>query len=735
MKAMLFEETAAEAILNLADVPKSLWAFDVTALAESHIDGVHKGDVFYAIGPKASTASSGIIFPLTEDGFFRGVPEDIRTTVLLRCLRAALTTLRPGSFLPRSWASYTTDDLTIFFASTLAMGHEGQAARAILQRHPRQTNHVLLCEYVGSGAPIDLHTYRPSNDAEQALLVAASQFPEALQAPRRRPGQYDLVGMPAHVAIAQEFQYSDWLKLLTSEQRGFAFKAIESPTRLRGAAGTGKTLALTVKALHDLYDAVDNGSDFRCALITHNWGSAEVIRAALRRLDERGVLVNPEPQKSIEIMTLQALASRVLQLNSSGVKPISEDGYEGKVMQLEGISALTEEFAKSDWSMFRKRCSPEFSARIQAPRDTAVARSLAWDLMNEFACVVGAERGLRKEDYVRLGRAKWMMPLPKEGDREVVFILHERFRKWMHEGLRSLTMYDVINDFLRFLDGNMWDVRRRVEGFDLLLVDEFHLFNKQEILVFQYLMRRADDEQHVVVALDPRQSPADTFLGFGGSAAAKAPMFTTKGATIQLDTVFRYTFEINAVIECLEEFWFGFELPEEWGSSKRRPSVHGPVPSLQRTTTVVSSIDNAIRLAERLSSRPSGGGTAVLCLSDVTFQRFHKHVALLGKSKGCRVIRSRDDTEMMAGLGHRYVISQPEYVAGLQFDSVIIPDANDELAGTGLDQQLAARRLLSGLYLAISRARSELHAFAADEASGLLRYLKPAVNAAAITVA
>ncbi|WP_206215730.1 hypothetical protein, partial [Pseudomonas viridiflava] len=66
---------------------------------------------------------------------------------------------------------------------------------------------------------------------------------------------------------------------MSQEQLRFVNQPLDRPVRLRGAAGTGKTQAMAVKFLRDLYDDVDIGGDKVFAFITHSSALAhEVIR-------------------------------------------------------------------------------------------------------------------------------------------------------------------------------------------------------------------------------------------------------------------------------------------------------------------------------------------------------------------------------------------------------------------------------------------------------------------------
>jgi hypothetical protein len=64
-------------------------------------------------------------------------------------------------------------------------------------------------------------------------------------------------------------------------------------------------------------------------------------------------------------------------------------------------------------------------------------------------------------------------------------------------------------------------------------------------------------------------------------------------------------------------------------------------------------------------------------------------------------------------------LSTPEYVAGLQFDTVVLVDANKSLVPEGGNTGYLMRRILSELYLGISRAERRLHIFASQDAGGI----------------
>lgn len=79
-------------------------------------------------------------------------------------------------------------------------------------------------------------------------------------------------------------------------------------------------------------------------------------------------------------------------------------------------------------------------------------------------------------------------------------------------------------------------------------------------------------------------------------------------------------------------------------------------------------------------------------------------------------------------MNRRMVLSMPEYVAGLQFDTVILADVNENLVPDGSYKGHSERRFISELYLGMSRAEYRLMVVAATDGNGLSPYLETAVE-------
>jgi hypothetical protein len=80
---------------------------------------------------------------------------------------------------------------------------------------------------------------------------------------------------------------------------------LQGPIRLRGAAGTGKTLAMVLKALKTKYDADDAKETMRILFVTHSWAMAEYVDQQIQNLDKR-----KDSKSTIDVFPLLYLANK-----------------------------------------------------------------------------------------------------------------------------------------------------------------------------------------------------------------------------------------------------------------------------------------------------------------------------------------------------------------------------------------------------------------------------------------
>ena len=518
---------------------------------------------------------------------------------------------------------------------------------------------------------------------------------------------------------------------LTVEQRIFVDKPHEGPVRLRGAAGTGKTLSLVIKLLRDGMRAEADGRDVRFGLLTHSFASVDLVNAIAESLDSGGLMFGQGKHAKLEVRTLNDLAFEHLHFNLENLRPLSLDGREGRRLQFELIQGVLREMAASKIlpSEF-DGLTPELKERWFAAAQKCDDRFVA-EVMNEFACVLdadgiraGEERAERYATFVG-SRPAWLMALPSELDRRFVLEVHRRYRKLLSE-MNTLSVDEMVADFDSFLNSNRWDRLRSRRGFDALFVDELHLFTSIERLTLHKLIKpTVDDEGRprrppIFMAYDLKQSPRDTFTEYGDP---ENNLFTPKTGLqnsdlVFLNKVFRYTKEIAEFLSDLDATFPAMIIPGEWEAYNGEAEESNGVPELIVFPDERKLFKSVFDAARRVARSTDGGGRrmAVLCASEEYFDQYL--TAASGQFEGqFLAITSRQPSSELRHAGKRFIFSMPEYVAGLQFQTVFLIHVDAREAPK--DAAFGVRRqFISNVYLGSSRAEQILKLVACTARGG-----------------
>src|SRR5205814_3568736 len=128
------------------------------------------------------------------------------------------------------------------------------------------------------------------------------------------------------------------------------------------------------------------------------------------------------------------------------------------------ISETLATFVRSDWVAYRASCTPAFSKRVEGQLGTPERDTFLWDLMLEFSCVIspnGIFPGVNAlQRYLKIRRARWMMPLENHQEKQVVMSLYDEYINRL-ESDRHLTSDQIIGDYLNSLATFRWHAMRR----------------------------------------------------------------------------------------------------------------------------------------------------------------------------------------------------------------------------------------------------------------------------------
>lgn len=638
--------------------------------------------------------------------------------------------------LPKNWHQYKHNSLITFFAIP---GGEPQATRWITELKSGPRHDVIFRAWTTSDHKETLQEFdqkRDKTDVEiedtwmKAHSHAVSYFNTASIEPNL---DTDMSLPPLEPGATRGWTYDHWLKEISTDQRVFIEASTDKSIRLRGPAGSGKTLSLTLKALREVLAARDAAADIRVLMVTHSWALATEIADSLTSMGMG--LVN-----EIDVFPLLSIAQSVSPQyvdDDSGYSLIGNDNLSGKQAQLNEIRELLDDFLQGDWVTFRTGVSSDLASRLDT-KNQAERDALAWDLSVEFGSVIGAAAifpGAGAENrYAQIARAGWMMPLSTQKDLKVVFHLYEQYMKNLEE--RSLLTSDqVLADVLNHLETHAWNRARKTQGYDLIFVDEFHLFSPLERQVLHYLSKDVSQYPRVFMAVDPRQSPSESFIGIASDDTHADSNHADVGFghvdNFDLTTAHRFTPQILGLIKHVHHRFPTLDLGQDWDidfATVESSQVDGPIPKL---TLAGSQDGESFDIGKKVHDLYFGGRMALAVVDSRQWRNYSQLAARIGSSGKFHVstISGRSDVE---GLGYRkrgLVVAPAEYLAGLQFETVLVAGIPDLRSSSTIHERT---RFLSLLYLAMSRAEKEVQVFLNEEDGGIPDVLQQAATAGLI---
>lgn len=706
---------------------------------------VQVGNHGYVLSRSFQPNDALLTISFAEDGPINSLTPEARQEALGRLIRCT-TMLVTGrtKFIPTSWRAFHSKNRLSFQADRLLRSNNGgrtDAGRIVVEMSQDSGQRIFAFLLDRSGAN-DLSIYLPDTQLQKDALNGVSEAlvqSEPVSAPGELGNAVTLdTDLPAK--LRGHLTSDDWYSTrLTKAQRQFVDHPHDGSVRLVGPAGTGKTVALIVKCLREIKKSKSDGLPKRFLFLTHASVTATAIENLVLSMEpESGIELIASDKPRLVITTLYALANRQMRYDLDDLTPVSLDGHEGRAFQADVLNEVIEQYRSGDWIAFKSGCTPPFAAYMEADHKSAERRFFLWELLNEFACVLDAEgvrsSMARREQYLGEKRKNWMMVLSSKEEREVVLNLYDKFRSAIRE-FKAIGGDQMVTDFLNHLDSFRWEATRDQEGFDAVFVDELHLFNRQERMVFRHLLRSPIGAPSVYMAYDAKQSPRDTFLKLPGLDSAQLDFWRDaklgKVEKIELVDVFRYSPQITRALSCIDESFPGQDLDDDWPKySGISRTDDGPIPIICTTKSTVATYTLTFRRARALQKDlGKSGRVAVLCASTELFKRYLEFKDLRDYFVA---VTSRDEASGIPLSTRKFLFSMPEFVAGLQFDTVLLIEVNQGEVPTGPYAAAALRKFVSQVYLGASRAERQLEFYASEEHGGVASIMSRAVLAKAI---
>ena len=518
------------------------------------------------------------------------------------------------------------------------------------------------------------------------------------------------------------YTFSQWVSLLSKRQQAFFYDDDTRSLKLTGPAGTGKTLVMTLKAIKIL----QNNNSARVLFTCHSWSVACQVSDFIDS-------VAPEFSNKIVISPLLELAKEHVALKNKEIIKLGNDSYEGKYGQIIILSEIIQDFVLTDWIAYKNQCTKDFVTLIEEVSYTN--NNFTWNLMNEISCVIGAN-GIMPgknslEKYKKIKRYSWMIHLANDAEKAVVFSIYEKYMNYLRVK-KNYTSDQVTNDYINYLSTYNWYYERTTEGFDYIFVDEMQLFNDQERMALVYLSRNPDDYPRIIMALDPKQSIDEVYSDLGITEILNKSNPNTdksmgKTTSFSLDIAYRYTKEILNFLKHIDAYYPQMELGHEWNNKisglKAGKMKNGNLPILYTYNNKIDEVKYAIQTAEQLTN--SGKQTIILSLQDDLFDMLQNEVK---DNTRFNLILSKKDVALLKYTKKKILISEPNYVIGLQFDAVILIGCYSIYEKYENNKSYYQRRFLSDLYLGASRAKTDLILTKNNELADFPEFLESAIK-------
>lgn len=730
VKAFVIEQSAMP-IIDAAIVDTG-W-FDKFELPPNHdrLKRVELNGIVYILSNTATEESGFVAINCSTGGVFSGPSSP--QSVLERVLRVGMRHYDRSVVIPHQWHKFHCGSLLSVFSEPHAAGNY---ERIVFDQSPKGTDFIYAaCTTQGdvdlAELSLDLRLFQEAHDGFIDAILSEDEV-----VPFQSVGQYGiLLSAPLGTQLATQGTLSEWYDhKLNPDQIKFVDCPPKAPARLRGIAGSGKTQAMAVKCLRDLYRDADQNGDKSFAFLTHSAQLAhEVVSGMFYAMDPSGRWDSLETQsgkKKLWIGTIYELALEKLNYQRSGIRPLDTDGRAGREYQKILVAdALGRTFSQPRIALGPLKQASDILDRFEKAetRDALVS-----DVLAEFACVLDAEKvrkGTAAGNHYLFGRREaWQMELHNDAGREIMLEAYTEYRSLLRNH-KVLSLDQMIVDFDQYLLSYEWNELRDSEGFDAIFVDEYHYFSRVETMTLQHLFKTRseyDGKLPLFMSYDLKQGVSDTGLGVG-MERFRNPGVGTSDA-IDLNTVYRSSPQITEFLVDIDGAFPALDLEGEYRTYEASSEVKGgDVPILHICDSNIEMIDQATALGVNLAKKSINGGrdVAILCMNEKLFDTYR----VAGRNEG-RIVSmvSRGDLRQLRYAKNRCVFSMPEYVAGLQFDTVILIHVDEVDLSSEYPSQGERRRFVSRLYLGASRAESNLHIFSSNERQGASKILNASLN-------
>lgn len=398
------------------------------------------------------------------------------------------------------------------------------STRVVIERNPNSkrltkrgiVRPLLVYKYGTDDAPRseEIPNVKYFEEAGEAYLECFSNIIRHFQHPQNEDYS-DKSDVPLIYETSEElvndggFRYLNYqiqLKKLTSTQKSVVLNTnIETPIRIEGPAGTGKTASMVLRAYQILHEKQSANIPFRVLFIAHSNSTRDEILDSFLMLDNASCFLEKTSAQKIIITTLFQYCIDSLSLSYTQV--IEKDATEAKQTQKILIADAIEEVLSKQYKSFRPILSQEIIKlfdNTQTPRDVLVSI-----LQHEFSIQIKGRTDGSIEEYLKLPSISNALSAITSGDKKFIYAIYREYQKILNIS-NVFDNDDITVAALANWNAPIWRRERETQGFNYIFVDEMHLFTLNEQTAFHYLTNILDQTSiPICFALDYSQAIGD----------------------------------------------------------------------------------------------------------------------------------------------------------------------------------------------------------------------------------
>lgn len=515
------------------------------------------------------------------------------------------------------------------------------------------------------------------------------------------------------------WNYDTQYNSLTNSQRNVVdYKGIDSPLRVDGAAGTGKTLSLIMRAYRLLIEHREAGIPFRIAFFTHSVSTCEQAKMIFSHYPEAHCFMQTGEAQTICFLTLLDFAKDFARISNSNL--LEPDAENAKTYQLIIIQQVLEE-AKDSYliNTYRPLLSQDMQTIFEDLSENAMSNLCAL-LQHEFSVQIKGRTDCTLEAYQELPSITNGLYCETKEDKEFIYRLFTEYQKKL-SSLNNFDVDDVVIEALARLDAPVWRRQRSEEGFDYIFVDEMHLFNINEQSLFHFLTKDySKREIPICFALDYCQAVGDR----GNTEKDYIETAFGKTEKTKYHTVFRNSPKIANFCASIAAsgvlmFQSSFENPYETAQNnftvqeEKKSSIEPSLRMYRNDEEMIKALESYL---DELTKDLQCKKREIAIISFEPLWASEIMAENLSKLTG-RAITFLDGHNTVEE--DEYVLTSPYFINGLEFQGVILLGVDEgrvpQTIGTNdISQHFIKYSAYNLLYLASSRAKYRLVLMGSD---------------------